>query len=251
MKVNKRILLIGVLLGLVTVFFLNRYINSLGKSEVAAATSFVDVVVAAKSIPEHVKITEDMVTISSVPDESLHPDAFTTLDKVVGGISRSEIIKGEQILSGRIASDEIKATLSYQIPENMRAMTIPVNEVSGVANYIDVGDKVDIIATYSLQGKDGTGAEKDVSMTYTQLQNIEVIALGSLKAHATEETEDKVEIVEQPSTITILLNPDQAEVVAWATVNGSFHLTLRSPIDNNKIQLNHYGNDNFESFRAR
>ncbi len=248
MKVNKRILLIGVLLGLVTVFFLNRYIKSLSQVEQGAATSFVDVVVAAKSIPEHITITEDMVTISSVPEEALHPDALTSLDKVVGGISRSEIINGEQILSGRIATEDIKATLSYQIPDNMRAMTIPVGEVSGVANYIDVGDKVDILATYTFQVEDGTGEEEDVSMTYTQLQNIEVMALGGLKGPATE---GETQVVDQPATITILVNPQQAEVVAWATVNGSFHLTLRNPIDTDKVDLNHYGNDNFESFRAR
>jgi len=249
MKVNKRILLIGVLLGLITVFFLNRYINSLNQTEEAvAATSYSEVVVAAKSIPAHVKITGDMLMLSSIPIEAIHPDAMLALDKVVGGISRSEIINGEQVLSGRIVTDDIKATLSYQIPENMRAMTIPVNEVSGVANYIDVGDKVDILVSYEFEVKDPAGEEKSIPYTYTQLQNIEVVALGGLKASGEEGV---VETIEQPATITVLVNPEQAEVVAFANINGQFHLTLRSPIDLDINELEYYSTTNFESFRVR
>jgi pilus assembly protein CpaB len=52
----------------------------------------------------------------------------------------------------------------------MRAISIPITEVSGVAGYINPGDKIDILATYD--NKD----VNPVSITYTQLQNIEVAA---------------------------------------------------------------------------
>lgn len=249
MKVNKRVLLIGVLLGLITVFFLNRYISSLNQAEEAvAASSYSEVVVAAKSIPKHVVITDDMVSLSSIPSDAVHPDAITALDKVLGGISKSEIINGEQVLSGRVVTEDIKATLSYEIPENMRAITIPVNEVSGVANYIDVGDKVDILVSYEFEVETPNDDEKTIPYTYTQLQNIEVLELGGLKAPTAE---GQAETIEQPSTITILVNPEQAEVVAFANINGQFHLTLRNPIDNEVIDLEYYSTVNFESFRGR
>lgn len=236
MKVNKRILLIGVILGLITVFFLNKYIQSLNEAkDVLTTTSYSEVVVAQKSIPAHVRITEDMVKLSSIPSDAVHPDVMRKLDKVVGGITKSEIINGEQILADRVVTEDTDATLSYRIPENMRAITIPVDEVVGVANYIVVGDKIDILATY----------EMETSTTYTQLQNIEVLALGGLKVST------EVETIQQPSTITILVNPSQAEVIAYASLNGSFHLTLRNPIDTNKVDLDHYGEDNLESFRVR
>lgn len=248
MKVNKRILLIGVLLGLVTVFFLNRYISSLSAVEEAAATSYVDVVVAAKSIPEHVVITEDMVTIASMPEDAIHPDSTKTLDDVVGGISRAEIINGEQVLAGRIATEDIKATLSYQIPDNMRAVTIPVDEVSGVGNYISTGDRVDILASYEFDVVQPNGQEKAIPFTYTQLQNIEVLAIGSPKPPVEE---GATETIEQPATITILVNPQQAEVVAYANINGQFHLTLRNPVDSDIYQLQNYSTINFQTFRER
>ena len=247
MKVNKKILLVGVLLGIITIFFLNRYISSLEKTpEEVVATSYTEVVVALTSIPEHVRITQEMVQMASVPTEGVHPDAVKDMALVVGAISRTDIINGEQILAGRIINEESDAGLSYWIPENMRAVAIPVSEIVGVANYIQVGDKVDILATYEFEvDVPGQEEEETVQMTYTQLQNIEVVAVGGRKAPAEEET------IQQPTSLTILVNPEQAEVIAWATLNGSFHLTLRNPIDNQLIELDHYGSDNFESFRMR
>lgn len=247
MKVNKKILLVGVLLGIITIFFLNRYISSLEKSpEEIAATSYTEVVVALTSIPEHVRITKEMVQMASIPTEGVHPDAVKDMALVVGAISRTDIINGEQILAGRIVNEEYDAGLSYWIPENMRAVAIPVSEIVGVANYIQVGDKVDILATYEFEvDVPGQGEQETVQMTYTQLQNIEVVAVGGRKAPAEEET------IQQPASLTILVNPEQAEVIAWATLNGSFHLTLRNHIDNQLIELDHYGSDNFESFRVR
>jgi len=247
MKVNKKILLIGVLLGIITIFFLNRYIQSLRVDpEEVAATSYSDVVTATTAIPEHVRVTADMVQISAVPSEGVHPDAVTDLESVVGAITRTEIIAGEQILSGRVVLEEGEAGLSYWIPENMRAMTIPVNEIIGVANYVQKGDKVDILATYEFEVEvEGEEEEDTVQMTYTQLQNVEVVAVGGRSAPTEENT------VQQPNSLTVLVNPEQAEVVAWATLNGSIHMTLRNPVDNQINELDHYGMDNFETFRVR
>lgn len=236
MKVNKRVLLIGVILGLITIFLLNKYINTLTKTEdVGATISYSEVVVAQTSIPAHIRITEDMVKLSSIPSDGIHPDAIAALDKVIGSITKAEIINEEQILEGRLVMEDVDGNLSYRIPENMRGITIPVNEITGVANYISVGDKIDILVTYDIEE----------SKTYTQLQNIEVLELGGL------ERPKEVETIQQPNTITILVNPEEAEIIAFATINGDFHLTLRNPIDNNKVELDHYGFDNFESFRMR
>lgn len=250
MKVNKGMLLVGLILGLLTVILLNRYINALTQSEEAAASSYVDVVVAANTIPEHVTIGEEMVVMASLPEAAIHPDAIRSLDDVVGGITRMEIINGEQVLSGRIVTEDIKATLSYEIPEGMRAITIPVGSVTGVANYVNIGDRVDILVTYSLE--EGEEGEEDVGQegttTYTQLQNVEVLAIGGKR---TSTGDENPESQEQTDTMTILVNPQQAEVVAFANINGQFHLTLRNPIDTDMNELEYFNFTNLESFRQR
>lgn len=238
MKINKIVLLIAIILGLITIFALNAYIKNIDTVEMATIT-YGEVIVANKTIPAHVRITEDMLKKASLPVEVIHPDSMKSMDKIIGGISRSEIISGEQILGGRIVTDEIQGTLSYRIPEDMRAISIPVNEISGVAGYISKGDKIDILVTYDDK------EIVDVSTTYTVLQSIEVLEVGYIRA---ENGEPQLELVD---SLTLLVNPSQAEVLAYANIHGTLHLSLRSPIDSNKVDLTQYNKDNLQSFRVR
>lgn len=236
MKPDKKVLIIAVMLGLVTVFFLSYYINSIAQETIAPQSQ---VVVAYHTIPAYVKITGDMVQLKSVSADSIHPEAVTSLDEVVGSVSKTEIIKEEQILSSRVVRDGAGEDLSYRIPENMRAITIPDSEISGVAGNIIVGDKIDILVTY-----EDPKINPDPT-TYTQFQNIEVLGLGI--ANLSEE-ESKAAL---PSSITLLVNPAQAEVLAYATLKGSFHFTLRNPSDTAKKSLTYFNSSNFTSFKER
>lgn len=240
MKGKRQILIIGIILGLITVFFLNRYITSINKAkEAETSIAYSEVLVAEKLIPAHIRITEDMVKLASLPTESVHPDALKSLEDVVGQISKAEIMSEEQILSSRVVFEDIEPILSYLIPEDMRAISLPINEVSGVGNNIHVGDRVDLLASYTM--------EEDGLTTFTQLQDIEVLALGKRRASTGEEGEED----EGGSTITLLVNPQQAEVIAYANIEGSLHFSLRNPIDNEKVNLDQYNLENFESFRTR
>lgn len=238
MRVDKRILIFAFLIGLATVLGLGFYITTI-QSVQKRQVEYSSVVVAVNTIPANVKVTSDMVAIKSIPTEGTHPEAVTSVDKIVNGVSKVEIMKGEQILSNKIVTDTNKATLTYKVPENMRAVSIPITEVSGVAGYINPGDKIDILVTYD--NKD----VNPVSITYTQLQNIEVAAVGNAKVAE----EDKKKAV--PASITVLVKPAQAEVIAFAISNGSLYLTLRNPIDSGKVNLNYYSSTNFSTYNER
>lgn len=238
MRVDKRILIFAFLIGLATVLGLGFYITTI-QSVQKRQVEYSSVVVAVNTIPANVKVTSDMVAIKSIPTEGTHPEVVTSVDKIVNGVSKVEIMKGEQILSNKIVTDTNKATLTYKVPENMRAVSIPITEVSGVAGYINPGDKIDILVTYD--NKD----VNPVSITYTQLQNIEVAAVGNAKIAE----EDKKKAV--PASITVLVKPAQAEVIAFAISNGSLYLTLRNPIDSGKVNLNYYSSTNFSTYNER
>lgn len=238
MRVDKKILIIAFLIGLATVLGLGFYISTI-QSVQKRQVQYSNIVVAVNTIPANVKVTSDMVAIKSIPAEGVHPEAFTSVEKIVNGVSKVEIVKGEQILSNKIVTDTNKATLTYKVPENMRAVSIPVTEVSGVAGYINPGDKIDILATYD--NKD----VNPVSITYTQLQNIEVAAVGNAKLAE----EDKKKAV--PASITVLVKPAQAEVLAFAISNGSLYLSLRNPVDSGKVNLNYYSSTNFSTYNER
>ena len=244
---NKRILIVAVILGLVTVIALNYYIRSLD-TPAMATVPHTDVVVAENTIPEHTRITSEMLGTESIPADAVHPEAITSMDQAVGGISRSEIIRGEQVLTNRVVTEDRRATLSYRVPEGMRAISIPVGEVIGVAGYIAPGDKVDVLISYSI-GPEGEEAEEETGdelTTYTVFQNVKVLATGGLTRAKDDEEREVV------GTVTVAVEPTQAEVLAYANLQGSFHLTLRSPIDEDlDEEVDYYNRDVFETYKER
>lgn len=273
MKTNKRVLILAIILGLVTVFLLNNYINSLkATEEVGPIIVYTDVVLAQVSLPKNTKITEEMLEVVAIPEEALHPDAVKSMEAIVDGVTKAEIVKGEQVLFSKVVTEDVKTDLAYEVPEGMRAITIPVDEITGVANYITQGDKIDVLVTIETVDEEETkeaaqaAAEDEAQAqeiveemikysikTFTQLQNIEVLEVGNLQSKVRTNVDPEAPSVEalQPSSITILVSPEQAEVIAFATLNGNFHLTLRNPLDTNKIELDYYGLDNFETYRQR
>jgi pilus assembly protein CpaB len=238
LKYNTRIWIIAAVLGLITVAALNFYLKSLQKTAVIEQEK-TEVVIAAKTIPAHTRITADMLAVVTLPAESIHAAAFRKISDAAGGITQSEIIQGEQLLAGRVVTDKLRGTLSYRIPDNMRAIAIPVNEVTGVGGYIAAGDKIDVLVTYR-----DDEINKD-TITYTVLQNMTVLAVGE-----SPEEKDSAESL-LVSTVTLSVTPAQAEVLAFAFLTGSFHLALRAPTDFHLVELESYSPANFDTFRER
>ena len=107
---------------------------------------------------------------------------------------------------------------------------------------------MDVLVTYALFPEGDADDEEeigDILTTYTTLQNVQVLAIGGLTHEQDNEEQNLV------STLTLLTNPEQAEVLAYAIQLGSFHLTLRSPLDEEIIELDYYNRENFETFRER
>lgn len=241
MKVKKRVVVFALILGLITMGLLYYYIENMNKVE-EVKVELSNVVVAASSIPAHVKITNEMVIIKSLPTEAVHPDAARSLEEIVGFTSKSDIYNEEQILKSKVATETAQASLSYRIPENMRAITIPMNEISGVGGYIVKGDKVDIIVSYN------DPAINIGMLTITQFQNIEILEVGpkTIQAPAGETPQTGVS-----SSLTLLVTPSQAEVIAYASISGATQMTLRNPVDNTINVLTQFRTEEFATWRER
>ena len=98
--------------------------------------------------------------------------------------------------------------MAYQIPENMRAVAVPTTETSGIGGYIMPGDNVDVLVSYT--------PSDDQKLVVTQLQNIKIIEKGPYIT-GTEEVQTGV-----PTSLTLLVTPAQAEVIAYAAVKWNF-----------------------------
>lgn len=237
MKTKKRIWMITGILALFTTAMVYFYLKQVEAASQENKVEMSEVVVALTAIPAHVKVTEEMVEIKEIPAEAAHADTYATIEDVVGGTTTTELIAGEQILAERIVTTDEEAELAYRIPENMRAITVATSEVDGVGGYVMAGDKLDILVSYTLQeGK---------QVVYTQLQSIEVLERGP-NAGTADSSGSGI-----PTSLTLLVTPAQAEVIAYANLNGTFYFTLRNPVDSNWQDLGGYGTDNFDSWRER
>ena len=240
LKIKKSVIVFAIILGLVTVGLLYYYIESLNSAP-EVKVQLTEVVVAVSSIPEHVKVTSEMVILKSFPSEAVHVDAARTIEEVVGFTTKTEIYNEEQILKIKIASGTEQESLSYRIPENMRAITIPMNEISGVAGYVVKGDKLDIIVTYE------DPLISPSIMTITQFQNIEVLEKGPV----TTLVEDAPVDSGVATSLTLLVTPSQAEVIAYANVHGIIHMTLRNPVDTIVNTMTQFRTEEFGAWRER
>lgn len=230
MKIEKKILIIAGIIGLITAGLIFSYLLQVRNADTGNRTN---VVVARKDIPANTVITADMVSLEALPAEAVIENSVRNVSDVVGSIAKADILSGEQILKQRLAGSQGSNSLSYTIPEQYRAITIAVNEISGIAGYVSAGDKVDILISF----------KGDASATYTQLQNITVFAVGS----RTSANKDAA----VPASLTLLVTPSQAEVLTYGAQNGTITLTLRNPVDKQQVGLDSYGDANFNTWKVR
>lgn len=172
------------------------------------------VVVAKRAILPRTLITPEMVELKNVPAGLVHPDAARALKDVIGVVTRSEIMSGEQVLGARLIKPGQATGLAISIPADKRAVTVGVNEVKGVAGFVRPGDRVDILATFE---SDKPGQEK----TVTILQDVEVLAIAQ---EMEKKGDDKARVT---TSATIAVTPEQAEKLTLAEETGDLRLALR------------------------
>ena len=106
----------------------------------------------------------------------------------------------------------------------MRAVSMEVNQVSGVSGFVLPGDRVDVLATVDSRSSFGD------AVTRTVLQNVEVLAAGQKTGQ-----QDNKPITVQ--SVTLLVNPEGAETLALALHEGKIHLVLRNPDDQEVVKV--------------
>ena len=178
------------------------------------------VVVAAADLELGRALTPDDIRLVQYPEGSVPAGSFTAADGLVGRGVISPIVQNEPILSAKLASTEAGAGLPPVIPEGMRAVSVRVNDVVGVAGYVLPGTRVDVVATLT-----PTLQQTDVTSKVV-LTNVQVLTSGT----RIEKDTDKGKAMEV-SVVTLLVDPAQAERLALASTEGKIQLALRNPLD--------------------
>lgn len=226
-SVNKRVIAISIILALFTTAMVFLYIKSATvKPDVA---EYIDVYVAAKTMPEKYEITTADIKKTRVTKEYLNPNAALVEADIIGKRLKDSVIEGEQILMSRLVQEN-NFTLAYKIPEGMRAISVNVNEQIEVANLIRPGDFIDIIASFPTETMEqGENKIIDLARSETVIQNIEVLALGQ------QMTIIEGKEIELPKTVTLAASPKDAEKLTYLSEFASIRMTLRGIGDENII----------------
>lgn len=189
----------------------------------SAPVSTVPVVVARKAIPAHTKLTPDMLAVRQVVKELSLPGAFGSVAAAAGKVTVSPLAEGEPVLKAAFEPARAAGGLAAQIPAGLRALTLAVNEVSGVAGRLEAGDRVDAIAVFD---KEVTGVDQAMLL----LENLAVLALGKGVPGGSGAGGGQPAakgVSPGYTSVTLAVTPQQAVLVAQATKRGQLQLVLR------------------------
>jgi pilus assembly protein CpaB len=180
----------------------------------ASQNQTVDVVVATQRIALGTRV--EAAQVKTVPwPVAVQPDgAFHDVGSVVNTIVRTTVEPNQPLLEGVLVK-EPAGLLPLLISEGMRAMSVKVDNVTGVSGFITPNSRVDVLAAGKPEGGNSDERSKLI------LQNVKVLATGK----SIEQVDEKP--VEVP-TVTLLLTPDEAEKLTLATHHDPVRLALRN-----------------------
>jgi pilus assembly protein CpaB len=173
------------------------------------------IIAAAIAIPFGTKVDERHLKIINMPKDSAPPGSFTSIEDVIGKVTTQGIVGGEILMSVRFVEQGEGSTLAALVDKNMRAVTVRVDDVIGVAGFLLPGNRVDVVSARK---------ENRRAITDTILRNIEVLAVDQ-----TASADDSEPVIVR--AVTLMVTPDQAEQLVRGREEGSIQLTLRNPLE--------------------
>lgn len=223
----------SLVLALVAAVSVYYYLNKL-KVTYQQTGNFKQVVVARQRIPARTQITSQMVEVKELPAQYISDLAITDLKEALGKTVKAEILAGEILRREKLASGQDAAEgLAFLVTPGKRAVTVAVNDVSGLAGLLRPGDRVDVLGTFELPG--GSGQEK-ATLTSLIVQNIEVLSVDQALASPGQPVADGKKQIGYRN-VTLLVTPEQAQSLVLCSEKGSIRLLLRAPADQDIISL--------------
>jgi pilus assembly protein CpaB len=229
---------VAVVLGLLAVFLANSFLS--GRERKAYEGGTTKVAVAAAPLAFGTDITPEKIRFVDYPNTSIPPGAFTNAAQLLPPgkkrVALLPIAVNEPILPNKISREGEGASMSSLLPDGMRATTVRINDVSGVAGFIQPNDSVDVLITRT--------APDGQEITDVLLQNIHVLAMG-------RQQKDANGAPIPAHTATLEVAPIDAQKLVLGEAAGALSLVLRKPgepsnpvvetVSINDLRYNMYG----------
>lgn len=253
---NNKAVTISLAAAVFAVWMVNSYVTSIEEEQKRKFGAEVLVLKAKRDIKESETIDESMIGPEAIPKRFLEPaaisydskegevDAIKSVKRLTGTVALVPVKKGEQLTYNKITEPSIRTGLAPQVAPGRRAMSIPVNEVSGVGKLIKPGDRVDLISVID----SGTGRQNRIVKTL--LQDIVLLAVGrnvtnniprvvdadpmSGKERVRSLTEDS-----NFASVTVEVEPSQAQLLSLVLSNpeNTIFVSLRNNDDSDRVSL--------------
>jgi len=177
-----------------------------------------DVVIATRPLSVGAMIRPADVKLERVSAASFPKGAFSKVEEVLDRPVISPVLLDEPILDGRLAAKGAGLGLAPTIPVGMRAVSVRVNDVAGVAGFVLPGMRVDVLVT-------GRPPNGEGNVTTTVLQNVLVLSAGQVM-----QADARGNAIQAPN-VTLLVTPEDAEVLTLSNSEGRIQLVLRNSSD--------------------
>lgn len=205
---------------------------------VVGATTYIFLVVLQRTHPEDILVAKEDIHSGNLLEEGMVgavewqgkkvPQSFIRVSdkkRYIGRVLAVDIIKGTPIVKGSLSRPGAPIGVYAKIPPGLRALTVKVDQVSGVAGFIRPGSRVDVLLAAGRGGK-----EPEAKII---LQHVLVLASGRRTTQIKVEGKEESKVV---NTITLLLSPEGAEKLSLASKMGALSLALRTGGDTDIVR---------------
>ena len=220
---------VAIILGVVAVFLANSYLSGRERQLANSPEGMVRVAVATAPLAYGTDITPDKVKFVQYPQASLPPGTFKSMAELLPEGKRRVVLRPIQVnqplMAADLSGEGQNASIAALLPDGMRAATVSINDVSGVAGFVKPNDTVDVLITRQPIGGDGAAQGRQV--TDVLLQNIRVIAMDQAAASNGQPAVSR--------TATLELTPIDAQKIALGQQLGQLSLVLRKPGEEQNI----------------
>ncbi len=186
----------------------------------ATASGTAKVVVAKVALDFGDRLVAEKLQVVDYPIASIPQGAFDSIERIAGPNEDRVVIRSvepnEPVLASKVSPSGGRAILSTIIDKDMRAVTISVNDVKGVAGFVQPGDRVDVLLT-----RNANGAPIDEQRNDILLQNVKVLGVD-------QQADDKKDKPVVAKAVTLEVSPEDGQKLTLAGAIGNLSLALRN-----------------------
>lgn len=212
---NLWLIAIALIFAVIAAALATRWMQSRVAAADASRGGLVPVVVAARDVPMGKRIEAADLRLVNVASDAKPSDAYPDSTAVIGQVSRSPFVSGEMLIARRLSKYAGGSALAAVVAADMRAVTVRVDDVSGVGGFILPENRVDVIAAFN----DSTSPQAS-----TILRDVRVLAVDQRSDPGSDGP-----ILSR--AVTLEVTPQGAEAIAAARQRGSIQLSLRNPMN--------------------